>query len=450
MSWVQIPSLAPFFYMDAVRYSNQSDGEVVVVNVTVDKIGPCKHRLNIEVPVEDIKKEYESIVGEFVKHAEISGFRKGKVPRKMVESRFKDDIIEEMHKRLISSSYQESIKKHNLRPVHTPKIDNVKFDLNAPLTYTAELEVEPSFALKDYDGIKIKVKKVSVGDDEKDQYVESLRDAHATLENIEDRELLIGDYAIIDYKLQNEEEQEIEKGTSKLIFLDKNQGFLSGVIEKMEGMSIGDSRTMDMTLPDTYYKKEFAGKNVTIDMTLHEIKQKLLPEVDDNFAKNLGKFDNINELMAEIEKVLLEQKKSQQRADGKQQISDYLIDKHSFDLPESVVANETDHVMREFAQSQQKTENIDAKKLQKEARQEAEKRVKVAYILADIAEKEKIKVDKREIDVQIARMAASFNINAEHLKSQLIENGGIYGLQERILQDKVLDFLFDKAKVTEK
>jgi len=100
--------------------------------------------------------------------------------------------------------------------------------------------------------------------------------------------------------------------------------------------------------------------------------------------------------------------------------------------------------------SQQKTENIDAKKLQKEARQEAEKRVKVAYILADIAEKERIKVDKREIDVQIARMAASFNINAEHLKSQLIENGGIYGLQERILQDKVLDFLFDKAKVTEK
>lgn len=420
-----------------------------MANITIDKLGPCKRRLTVEIPAEEVKKENAVVFSEIAKTASLPGFRKGKVPRQILETRFKDDIAQETQKRLISQFYQNSLKEQNINPVHVPKISNVQYSPDQPFRFTAEMEVEPHVDVKHYDGIKIKIKKVELEKEEIDRYMETLRESYATLDAVEKRPLCIGDYAIIDYKITSSENKVIEDGKSKLIYLQQNEGLLSSVIPKMEGMVIDESRTIEMNLPDTYYKKEFAGQNANLEVVLREIKQKVLPEITDEFAKTIGNFDSLEALRKKAEEVILSQKKIAQRNEGKSQISTYLIDKYHFDLPQTVVEAEMQHIIRE-KYSQQKGAELDPTKIRQDAAAEAEKRVKLSYVLAQIAEKENIKVEKDELEHNIEQMAISLNIKYEKLRDHLIENGGIYGLQERILQDKVLDFLYEKAKISEK
>jgi len=416
-----------------------------LTNVKIDELGHCKVKLHIEIPSDEIVKEIEDIYTEIAKSAKVPGFRTGKVPRKILEARYKDYVFEETQKRVISKGYQDAVKQKNLHPVNVPKIDDVKYNENKPLSFTADLEVAPEIGVKKYTDIKVKVKKIHIDDLEINDYMEKLRERHATLETTEDRPLIRGDYALIDYSIKSEEGKIIEEGNGKLMQLQPESGFLTDIIAEMEGMTVGRTKSIETTLPDNYYKKEFGGAKVTVDVTIKEIKEKILPELTDEFAKSLGKFENLDQLRDQIRKVITDQKQSDQKREGKSQISDYLLGKFDFDLPQSVFDIEKRSVLRE--------RNITLKegeKIPSEIITEAKNRVKLSYILAEIAEKENIKAESKEIENTIRHTAYSLNMGYEKLRDHLIETGGIYAIQERILQEKVLDFLYDKANIVEK
>ena len=231
-----------------------------MANVTMDKIGSCKRRLSIEVSAEDVQSEIDIVYSEIAKTANVPGFRQGKVPRKIIEARFKNDAMEESQKRIVTKFYQESLEQNDLTPVHVPKIENVNYEAGSPLTFTAEFEIEPKIDLKKYTDIKVKVSKVNVTEDGVDDYIERLRESHATLKVVEDRPALIGDYMLINYKLTDENNEVVESGDSKLFYLNedflKESGeFISDFIKQVEGLNVGDKKNIDTNLPENYHKR---------------------------------------------------------------------------------------------------------------------------------------------------------------------------------------------------
>lgn len=421
-----------------------------MANVTIDELGPCKRRLNVEISPETINGVVEEIYKDLAKTAKIPGFRVGKVPRKVLVTRFNKDVLEEAKSRIITDSYRESIKEKNLNPVHVPKIENISFDPDTSLRYTAEFEIEPEFELKSYDGIKVKVSKISVSDDDIEDQLQHIRESQATLENVEDRPAVMGDFVLIDYILKTtDDETVIEEGSSKMLHMQEQSSFLKDVIAELEGMSVGDTKTVITLLPDEYAKPEFAGQEASITVTLVAIKEKMLPEVNDEFAQSVGNFKSVDEMHQELTKLIEAQKKSGQRKEGKGQIADYLLDKHHFSLPESVVESEFQSMLRSAMRSMPQ-EQPDIEKLKKKLREDAEKKVALSYILAEIASKENITVDQAEVNHAIEYTARSWNVSSDKLREHLTDTGGIYSMQEQILQDKVLDLLYDKARVIEK
>jgi len=429
-----------------------------LVKVSMDKIDHCKRRLSIEVPVEEVQSEIDSVYSEIAKTAKVPGFRQGKVPRKVLETRFKNDAKEETQKRIITKFYQESLKQNDLIPVHVPKIENVNYDIDGPLSFTAEFEIEPKFDLKKYTGIKVGVSKISVTDDDVDDYIERLRESHATLVAVENRSALIGDYMLINYKLIDENKKVIESGDSKLFYLNedflKESGeFISDFIKQVEGLNVGDKKNINTSLPANYHKSEFAGKSVEAEIEVVEIKEKSLPELNDDYAKSLGNFDNVERLYEEIRKVIEEQKKNEQRMEARGQMTDYLLKSYKFDLPQTVVDSQLQQIIQDKYQTYYKsgnTDKFDIEKIREESLTDSKNRVKISYVLAGIAEKENIKVEQSEIEANIRYTASSLNMKYDQLQDQLVESGRIYSIHQQMLNDKVFNYLYEKAKVTEK
>ncbi len=429
-----------------------------MVNVTMDKTGPCKRRLSIEVPVEDVKSEIDIVYSEIAKTAKVPGFRQGKVPRKILEARFKNDAMEESQKRIVTKFYQDSLTQNNLTPVHVPKIENVNYEDGSPLTFTAEFEIEPKIDLKKYTDIKVKVSKINVTEDDVDDYIERLRESHATLKVVEDRPALIGDYMLINYKLTDANNVVVESGDSKLFYLNedflKESGeFISDFIKQVEGLNVGDKKNIDTNLPENYHKSEFAGKSVEAEIEVVEIKEKTLPELNDDYIKSLGKFDNMDQFREEVEKVIDGQKKNEQRMDARDQITEYLLKCYNFDLPQTVVDSQQQQILQEKYQAYYKsgsTDKFDVDKIKEESLLDSQARVKISYVLAEIAEKENIKVEQSEIEANIRYTASSLNMKYDQLQKQLVESGRIYSIHQQMLNDKVVNYLYEKAKVTEK
>ncbi|MCD6459783.1 trigger factor [bacterium] len=425
-----------------------------MANVTVEDLGVCKRRMNVEIDTETVLSKIEQVYGNLKKTAKIPGFRVGKVPRNILERHFKNDVIEEIKQELISESYQSSVKDNNLRPVHSPKIDNIICEENKPLSYTAEFEVEPIFELKSYDGIKVKLNKVKVDDQDVEDYLLRLREDRAILENVDNRSVLKNDYLFVDYKITAQNGEVVEQGNSKMLYMKDNDengdGTIIGeVINQLEGMKLNEAKNIETTLPKNYIKKEYADLTVNANIKVTAIKQKVLPEITDEFAKSLGKFQTVGELREEIKKMIESQKKSVQKREGKQQIIDYFVEKYKFDLPQSVVDAEIQDLIRNMARSRYDAKP-DYDKLKEKAKIDAVDKVKLSYVLAAIAKKENIKVEKQDLEQAIKDTAQFLNISIDKFKEHLAETGAIYGMQERILEEKVLDFLYNKAKIIEK
>jgi trigger factor len=430
------------------------------MTVTVESAAPCRKKLRVEVDAERVSGARAEILREFRRAAAIPGFRPGKAPEPMVEKRYASEIEEELRKRIIPDTYREVLAEKKIRVVGFPHIESVDYQPGRPLIYTAAVDTAPEFKLPDYKGIRLKKKELPVQPQEIEKTLETLRDQQADFVNVEGRGLRTGDFAVINYSSVADGKPITELapdartlGEHKDFWvLVSTDSFLPGFCDQLLGAQAGEKRQVLIDFAADFPQKALAGKKATYFVEVTGIKEKKLPELNDDFAKKVGA-ETLEKLKEEIRKGFAAERESRVRSDLQRQIVDYLLSKTDFELPESLVAHETRSIVYDLVR-ENTTRGVSKEQLEQKkdeilgfATQNAKDRLRSSFILDAIAQQEQIKVEEAEVEQRITQLAQRYRITRERLKAQLAERDGLGEVEEQILVGKTLDFLLANAKV---
>lgn len=422
------------------------------MKVTIEDISSVKKKLHIQVPPDMIAREMEKAVADAVKKAKIPGFRPGKAPKAVVERHYQMEIQSDVMNRLISDSYLQAVQENNLQPVEMPNITNTSpLEKGSPLNYTAVVEVRPQIDLKPYEGIEVKDAPVSVSDDEVTATIDRLREMYANLEVVEGQDLGKDHTAIIDFEGFHEGKP-IEGAKAQDHMLALGTGSLiPGFEEQLVGMKKAEQREISVTFPGDYHDKNIAGKAAKFNVTLKEVKKKVLPELNDDFAKDLGNSKTVDELKAQIREDLEIRKKNEQASGQREELMEKLVAAHSFDAPEGMVERELMSMARSqamrLARQGADLKTFDIKAFREKNHDLAVKRVKGTLLLDLIADKEKITVSDEEVNAALAAAARSTGQKIEAVKKYYEDQeGGLDNLSVTLLHEKTLGHLLSKAK----
>jgi trigger factor len=422
------------------------------MKVAVENISPVKKKLNIEIAPDSVAKEMDKAISDVAKKARIPGFRPGKAPKAIVEKHYGEEVRTEVMNRLISDSYLRALQEHNLSPVDVPAIDNVSsLAKGSPLSFTATVEVRPNIELGAYDGIEVKEKDITVSDEEVSQTIDRLREMYAQLEVVEGRQLEKNDTSVIDFEGYREGKLiDGAKASEYMLALGTNT-LIPGFEDQLVGMNKGETREIRVTFPADYNNKDLAGKDATFKVTLKEIKKKILPELNDEFAKDIGGNKSVDELKEGIKKDLEARKRDGLASAQREELLSKLEDAHTFDVPPGMVERELQAMARQqatrMARQGSDVKSFDISKFREENRTLAEKRIKGLLILDAIAEKEKVEVSEQEVSSALAVMARTSGQPVEAIKKYYESlDGGLDNLRSSLIQEKTLGLLLSRAK----
>ncbi len=422
------------------------------MKVDIKQLSPCKSLFQIEIPPEAVADRIERVYKEFGQKARIPGFRLGRAPRRVLELHYKEEVKREALEKLVADSYQQAIKESSLIPVSYPEITEVKFEEFSPLLFKAVVDIKPAVKLGNYLGLKVIKKKTEVKDEDIEKRLIDLQQASARYAVIEDRPVRMDDYVSVDLECVVDKKV-IEKKESFSILVSK-KSYLPGLGEALVGMKRSQEKVIDLALPADFPKKEYAGKKATFVVFLNEIKERRLPAIDNQFAGSFGKYENLEEFKKAIRNNLIERAKIESRMDLENQIIKQLLKNSKFALPDSLVKRQTDRLVEErknhLLYQGIKKEDIESrqKELRNNLKEEAERQVKLAFILEEIADVQNIKVDQREVEQRIDQMAVASKQDRDKLKQHLEKEDLLDNLKSEIGTAKTLDFLVEKAVVS--
>jgi len=418
----------------------------------VEDITTVKKKLTIEITPEEVTKELDKALADVGRKAKIPGFRPGKAPKNIVERHYGEEVRSEVVHRLVTESYLKAVHEHNLNPVDMPQIDNVSTLIkDSPLTFMAIVEVRPNIELGMYDGIEVKDSAVSVSDEEVSQTIERLREMYAQLEVVEGRPLEKNDTAIIDFEgFRDGKTIEGAKAADYMLSLGSNS-LIPGFEDQLVGMNRGETREIKIMFPADYTNKDLAGKDALFTVTLKEIKKKVLPDLNDDFAKDIGNNASVNELKEGIKKDIEYRKKNDQTSEQREELLSKVVEAHTFDIPPGMVDRELQSMARSqatrLARQGVDVKTFDFAKFSEENKSLAEKRVKGILLLDVIAEKEKLEVTDQEVTSAIAALARSSGQTVDAVKKYYESlDGGLENLRSSLAREKTLSLLLSRAK----
>ncbi len=435
------------------------------MNLQLDNLPNCITSLRAEIPAAEVTTVWDNVVGEYARQVKLPGYRPGKAPKGIVEARFKKEIREEVQSRLVGQAVRKAIDEHKLRYLTVQNVDDVEFGDDKSLSFTATIITAPSFELPEYKGIAVTIPPQEVTDEEVQAGLDRLREQGATFEDLTDRAVELEDYAVITYQgtIDGKPVSEAVPAAGRMISGNNDfwikltqEAFFPGFSEKLAGTKIGETREFDIEVPADFPVADLAGKTIHYSVTLNAIKKKVLPELNDDFAAKVIPGKTLEELKEIARNELSRQKEFDAEQEKRNQIVKYLIDKVECELPEGHVQAETHRVLTDIIQQNQargvseETIKANQKELLATATETARSRVKAAFILARIAEEEKIRVSREEFEQSINLMAARYGTTADKLKKDIERAGSFDRLHEEILTGKVLDFLVANATVSTK
>ncbi len=422
------------------------------MKVTVEDISPVKKKLHIQVLPESIEQEMAKAVADVAKRAKIPGFRPGRAPKNVVQKHYQAEIESEVLNRLISDSYLRAVRENDLSPVEMPNITNISpFDRNAPLNFTAQVEVRPRITLGAYEGIEIADPPLDVTDDEVLQTIDRLRDMYANLEVVEGVPLDATHTAVIDFEgFRDGKPIEDAKAQGHMLALGSGS-LIPGFEDRITGMRTGETRQIDVRFPEDYSNKDLAGKDAKFTVTLKEIKKKVLPELNDEFAKDLGDHKTVDELKARIREDIEVRKKNDRASGQREQIMQKLVEAHAFDVPDGMVERELMGMARSqatrMARQGMDLQSFDIAAFREKNRELAVKRVKGLLLMEMIADKERITVADDEVNAALAAAARGTGQKLDAVRKYYeSQEGGMENLRLSLLQEKTLGHLLSKAK----
>jgi trigger factor len=415
----------------------------------IKKISDCKREIELVVPKDEVKKEFDEAIEHFANRVKIKGFRPGKAPRDIVKQMYLSEIRESVVNSLAPKALNKELKKHNLFPIGNPIINKLTFDLGQPLQMTAQFEVWPEFELPDYKNIPITEKKASVTQKEITQALEDLVQKSAEYTPIEGRGVKDEDYVIAEIKGQDKQTNKLLP-TEKTVILAGHPENERALNENLMGLKQEEQAEFVVKYDKDHKNKKLAGKEIAYSLKVQSIKEKTFPELNDEFAKSLGEFNDLKDLKAEVKKQLVAAKKEQTKGDMADDIIQTISDRVSFDLPESVVEQEYLAILQRFLSSQQaqSLQKEDAEKIKDDAKKKAQQKLKNHLILSRISEKEKIEVKAEDIEEEIKILAAANNMPIAQAKAQIKKEGHDEEIENRVRLKKTVDFLLKNAIIT--
>lgn len=424
------------------------------MKATIENLSPWERKIAVEVPAAEVGEALESAYRTLVRNVRIRGFRKGKVPRSVIDRRYGDQVRKEVIQSLVNRTYEETLREHKLEPVSEPVIEPEKLQEGQAWRYTARLQVRPSVEVKKWKGLAL-VQVVAEADDAAvDKRLERLAEHHAQLIVEESSARLArGHFAMIDYD-GTIAGAPFEGGAGKEVTLEIGSGkFLQDFEVQLEGMSKGETRTVSVTFPEDYGHAVLAGKAAEFRVALKEIKKKVTPPIDDEFAKDAGDFENLADLSAKTRRSIQRELDEEARRNLREQLREQLVAENSIEAPPAMVEREfqgaVENTRRRFS-----TQGVDPEQLgltpealEKEWRPRAERDVKASLILDQISRDEDLTVSSEEIDRYLEPAAREGKQRVSTLRGAYEKRGLIPAIERRVREEKALDLVLEKATI---
>jgi trigger factor len=413
----------------------------------------CRHSLEISIPVQEVEGETSRVVADVQKRAKLPGFRPGKVPTSLVRKQFAGDIRQKVLESLIPKHLQKQFETDNLNVVGTPDISDVHFHEGEPLRFKAEFEVVPTIELGEYEGVEVPYQDPQVTDEDVAKRIEELRDQKADFVNIDPRPIENGDFAVVALESIDGVEGEPVKQDEMVLEMGGADTFES-FTENLLGLSPGDEKEFQVTYPPDYGAKRLAGRSVTFHAAVKGIRRKELPELNDEFARDLGDYRDLDELREALRKNLFAQREFEAQQAAKNKIVDKLVEQHQFPIPEVFVErqikNRVEQSLRAMAAEglDPNSLQLDWEKVKASQRDKAVNEVKASMLLSRISEREAIHATRDEVDREVERLARQQREPVAALQMRFEKDGTLGRIANHIQTEKTLSFLFERARKT--
>lgn len=428
------------------------------MQVTVENVNSVKKTLHIEVPKDEVVRELDKAYTDLKKKAKVKGFRPGKAPRSVLERLYKDDVHADVSSKILQNSFVDAIREQNLNIVGNPQIDPPELSNDKPYKYTATVEIMPEIEDIDYKGLTLQKNLYTVKDEDIDGQLNMLQKSMAQHTPIdEDRPAKDGDMALIDYEGFKDGKPFEATGKTENFSIKIGDGrmlkeFDTGLI----GMKPGDDKEITVKFPDDYADNTLANNEITFAIKLNEIRKEELPDIDDELAKKLGKYQSLDDLKTDIRSNLEQGYSKRVEQEMNEQIFTSLIEKTDFEVPESLVDNELEGIVAEaeksFAYQGKSMEELGLTKdgLSEKYRETAEKQVRRHLILGKIIDQEKLALNEEEIEAGFKDMAESYNYPLEEIKKFYKQDQDKFSLfKHMLLEKKAIHLILDNSAIDE-
>ena len=425
------------------------------MKIDIDELSPVQRKVRVELPAEAVASEFAHAYKNLGNRVRVKGFRTGKIPRSVLQGIYGEEVKGEVKSHLVEESLGEVIKERGLQIVSRPEVEANDLSEGSDFSFSAVFEIKPEIQVKDYLGVEVEKVKISVADDQVQDALKRIQEGHARLELVDGRDIVqTGDFVTLDF------EGTIAgkpfsggKGENYTIEVGSGQA-LPQFEEAVVGLKIGERQSVPVTYPETYPNKEIAGKTVDFSIIAREIKQKVLPTLDDEFAKDHGEHGSLEELKAAIRQRLEVELKHYQDEDLKEKIMSRLIENHALTIPPSMVERQTRYLMERYqSQIQQAGAETDAAPPMEEARKNLEGRaarqVQATLLVEKISQQENIEVNDQDVQERVDNLARSAGDRAKSVREYYARPEARDDLRAQIVFDRTLGYLLERAQIKE-
>ncbi len=428
------------------------------MNFKVEEQSAVKKKLSIEIPQADVAKELDNAYRELKKNAKVKGFRPGKTPRNVLERLYGKEVRADVSSRLIQEAFLEVLKESELNIVGMPEIDPPELNADADYAFDALVEVRPELENLEIEGFKIKKTLYKPTEEELEAQIQLLRKNLAKMVPIEEaRAVAAGDYVLIDYEGLKDGQPFTETQKTNDFSMKIGDGMIhKDFDDQVTGMNPGEDKTFNVAFPEDYFNDKLAGLEITFNVTLKEIREQQMPEIDDDMAKRLGQFESLDELRKQIEENLSKGYAKRQEQELHEQVFTALLDQQAFEVPDSMVAHELEGILAEAQQSfSYHNTSMEELGLTKEALEEkyrdtAVKQVKRHLLLGQIIEQENMELSDEDLEKGFADMAASFNQPVDMIKQFYAQHPDrVDVFKHTLLEKQAINLIIEKSEIEE-
>jgi len=425
------------------------------MKVEVQELSSCARRLEIEVTPESVKKELDQAYRELAKKVSIRGFRKGKVPRPVLERYHRSSVEDEVMQKLIPTSFEQAVKDRGLRAVGQPKLDDISLDEGKALRFTATVEVLPEIALQTYGGWELTKEVQAVTDADIERELQELQNRHVSLVSIEeDRPVQEGDYVLISFEGFRDGQPVPGSKTENYALVVGSKAVVESIERGLVGMRKGEARQIPVQFPPTYQNRALAGQEVIFHVTINEIKERVLPTLGDEFAKEAGGVETLDELKDKLRKDLEAGAEREARRALHEAVVSRLIEANPFELPPGMVEAETEALTADLQRQLRPPQDDTAapqmtEDMRQHLRDQAVSRIKRELLIEEIAKRESITVEEGDVEADLKRLAERTEQRIEYIRRQMEQAGALASIRRTIMSDKVLDFVVGRCTVSE-